>query len=64
MMTQKTLEKLPSHVLEHIERLRTNYKRCRDETNRLASYNYTLGLKDAGLITEIERKALFVYTTI
>lgn len=63
-MTQKTLEKLPSHVLEHIERLRTNYKRCHDEANRLASYNYTLGLKDGGLITETEKRALFVYTTV
>ena len=63
-MTQKTLEKLPKHVLEHIERLRINYRRCKSETNRLASYNYTLGLKDGGLITELEKRALFIYTTI
>ena len=63
-MTQRTLEKLPEHVLEHIERLRVNYKRCNNETNRLASYNYTLGLKDAGLITEVEKRALFCYTTL
>ena len=63
-MTQRTLEKLPRNVLEHIERLRINYRRCNDETNRLASYNYTLGLKDAGLITEQEKRALFIYTTV
>ena len=63
-MTQQTLKKLPHHALEHIERLRTNYKRCQNETNRLASYNYTLGLKDAGLITDKERQCLFIYTTI
>lgn len=63
-MTKKTLEKLPRIALVHLERLRNNSKRCRNETNRLASYNYTLGLCDAGLITERERMALFIYTTI
>lgn len=63
-MTQKTLEKLPERVLTHLEQLRTNYRRCNDEANRLASYNYTLGLRDADLITDRERMTLFIYTTV
>ena len=60
-MTKKTLEKLPDHVLNHIERLRADHKRNHDNT---ASYNYTLGLHDAGLITDRERQILFIYTTV
>ena len=63
-MTQRTIEKLPHNVLEHIEVLKTNYKRSGTETDRLASYNYMLGLKDAGLITEQEKCVLFIYTTV
>lgn len=63
-MTQKTLEKLPRVTLEHIELLRLNYKRDKSEINRLASYNYVLGLTHAGLITDTERRTLFIYTTI
>lgn len=63
-MTRKTLDKLPEKVLMHIERLRKDYKKNGDEASRYASYNYILGLCDAGLITEQERKTLFIYTTV
>ena len=63
-MTRKTLDKLPEKVLMHIEQLRKDYKKNGDGVSKDASYNYILGLCDAGLITEQERKILFIYTTI
>lgn len=65
-MTQKTLEKLPHKVLVHIEQLRKDYKNPNLDNNicRRSSCEYVRGLMDAGLITNQERQALFLYTTI
>ncbi len=65
-MTEKTLEKLPENVRNEIERLRNYYNGV--DTNksvaRTASASYVKGLRDAGMITENERKTLFIYTTV
>ena len=49
-------------VMEHIETLRKEHKNLNTPSHY--AYEYTLGLRDAGLITERERQILFVYTTI
>ena len=66
MTTRETLGRMPVHVVERLESFRAEHKNPalnRDET-RKAFYGYTLGLKDAGLITERERQILYVYCTV
>lgn len=65
-MTKATLDKLPEKVLRHIEQLRKDYKNPNLDNNicRRSSCEYVRGLMDAGLITNQERQALFLYTTI
>ena len=67
-MTEKTLNKVSDLIRKTIENLRTDYKNA-DTANartlaRAKSFAYTQGLKDAEVITETERKALFIYTTV
>lgn len=65
-MTREVLNKIPENVRSAIEELRRDY--YNDALNidkvRSRAYGYTLGLRDAGLITERERQILFVYTTV
>ena len=64
-MTRELIERLPKNIIDEIDRLSTDYHNGykKDETRaRLAGY--CKGLRDAGLITEYERKVLFVYGTI
>lgn len=65
-MTQKTLEKLTHNVLLHVELLKKDYKRgfLNAGICRTAAYNYTKGLYDAGVLTEVERRQLFTYITL
>lgn len=65
-MTRETLNKLPETVLKNIEGLRHDYKSgvvYKDIARAQAAW-YVKGLRDAGLITERERKILFIYTTV
>lgn len=68
-MTKEILNKLPEGVRTNIEHYKEAYNlfdagsHYRDEErSRMADYVH--GLRDAGLITEIERRALFCYMTV
>lgn len=65
-MTKQVLEKLPVNVFMAIENLRSNYHddEMNKSENRARIAGYVKGLSDAGLITEQERKTLFIYGTI
>lgn len=68
-MVRKVLEKMPDKVLKQIQAYKHDYKkyegdyRLRDTTRACASA-YVRGLKDAGLIDNRERQALFTYITV
>ena len=60
--------KLPENVLENIEGFRNYYKilkEAKDDVTRAEVYEriggYVLGLKDAGIVTEVERNYLRYY---
>lgn len=66
MTTRELLEKMPKTVRWKIDDLRKDYKNealSRDKV-RAQIYGYTNGLRDAGLITESERRTLYVYATV
>ena len=65
-MVKETLNKVPESVKRQLDEYKRMYEGIpnrREETSARAA-GYVLGLKDAGLITERERMALFVYTTV
>lgn len=66
MTTRQILNKMPENVMSTIEFLRNEYSFGRiDHEELLAKSLYYLnGLEHAGLITQSERRSLFVYTTI
>ncbi len=66
MTTREVLEKMPKIVRWKIDDLRKDYKNeaLNKYEVRAQIYGYTNGLRDAGLITESERKTLLVYATI
>ena len=68
-MTREVIAKIREqfpNIMYCIEHLRRDYKN--DSLNKdaviIESYGYTKGLHDAGLITELERQVLFIYTTV
>ena len=65
-MTREVLNKIPENVRSKIDAFRRNYNNdsINKDVAREGSYAYTLGLRDAGLITERERQVLLIYTTI
>lgn len=65
-MTKDLIDKLPNSIRSHIECLRREYSADGfDKTAvRQELYGYTLGLRDAGFITEREREVLYVYCTV
>lgn len=65
-MTRELIDRLPNSIRSHIECLRREYASdIFDKTAvRQEIYGYTLGLRDAGLITERERQVLCVYGTV
>ena len=65
-MTKQVLEKLPVNVFMAIENLRDNYHNESQNKSEVRARlaGYVKGLSDAGLITEQERKTLFIYGTI
>ena len=69
MGTKETLERMPKHVVDYLEHLRSDYNMdgfnyAHKAATRNRAAGYTLGLRDAGLITERERQILFIYTTV
>ena len=66
MTTREVFNRMPENVQNKIENIRKNYKNqtLNKEKNRAELYGYTLGLMDAGLISERERQILFVYGTV
>lgn len=67
-ITKNIIDKLPKHVLDTVEKYRFEYTHHTDmhlqAETRTRMAGYVLGLRDAGLITEFERRALFVYMTV
>ena len=65
-MVRKAYEKLPKAAQATIDIIRADIKR--DQAHRhlylTKGEGYLAGLRDAGLITESDRKALFCYLTI
>lgn len=68
-MTKQTLDKLPEGIRANIEYYKEAYNLFDtgshykdEERSRMAGYVH--GLRDAGLITEIERRELFCYMTV
>ena len=77
MGTKEVIERLPENVVRKIEDYRKRYtvlsnklfvrsggKYWELENTRSAMSAYALGLRDARVITEQERKVIFVYMTI
>lgn len=66
MTTREVFNRMPETIKNRIEVIRKDYKnQCLDKGEILAKlYGYTLGLRDAGLISERERQILFVYGTV
>ena len=66
MTTRELINRLPDTIRTHIERLRIEYNTDGFNTTavRQELYGYTLGLRDAGFLTERERQILFVYGTV
>lgn len=62
----KKVEKANPSIRSHIEMLRKDYNRegANKDLIGTASCQYGMGLRDAGLITEQERRTLFIYTTV
>ncbi len=66
MTTKETLEKISPAIRSDIEEMRNDYKNQNTDKNlvRARLSGYTKALKTAGVITEQERRALFIYGTI
>lgn len=68
MTTREIIDKLPELVLTRVKAYRNDYTGCTsirlqaEIRDRMAGY--VLGLRDAGLITEYERRAIFTYMTV
>ena len=65
-MTRELINRLPETIRTHIECLRIEYNTdgFDHDAVRKELYGYTLGLRDAGFLTERERQILFVYGTV
>lgn len=61
---RETVERMPQNVRFVLEDLRKTLRGFpeRKDTIREKAYGYTLGLRDAGFITERERQMLFIYS--
>ena len=67
-MTRETIAKLPEAAQKEIDLLRNAYK-TNDayhdrEITRARAAGYTSGLQDAGIITDMERRVLYIYVTL
>ena len=66
MTTREVFNRMPETVRNKLDNIRKDYKSKALDTNAIRAelYGYTLGLRDAGLISERERQILFVYGTV
>lgn len=66
MTTKETIEKIAPQIRSDIEEIRKDYKNpnVNKDLVRARLSGYTKALKSAGIITEQERRILFVYGTI
>ena len=63
-MTKDTLAKLPDVYKSTIETFKTIYQRTGDKETRARAGGYITALRDAGIITETEKRTLLCYVTI
>lgn len=63
-MVKQTLEALPKNIRSMVEELRRRYTYTHSDSDRARMAGYVLGLRDAGFITEAQRRAIFVYMTV
>ena len=66
MTTSETLEKISPEIRSDIEEFRIDYKNpaVNKSLVRARLSGYTKALRSAGIITEQERRILFVYGTV
>ena len=66
MTTREVFNRMPEAVQNKLESIRKDYKNQALDKDEIRErlYGYTLGLRDAGLISERERQILFVYGTV
>ena len=75
MCTREAVERLPENIREKIEEYRKDYKSAmlkrhedrwatESEVIRSEVWGYIKALKDAGVITELQRRILTVYSTV
>lgn len=63
--TERVLNKIPENVRLHVEWMKEQYKKEKySNVIRKCASSYILALRDVGLITELERRLLFTYTTL
>lgn len=63
-MVKQTVEALPENIRTAVEEFRRRYTDRYSENDRARMAGYVLGLRDAGFITEAQRRAIFVYMTV
>lgn len=62
-MTKETLARLPEVFKRNIESYKTSYRKGYKEDKERA-YGYINALRDAEIISEVERRALIAYITV
>lgn len=66
MTSKDVFGRMPESVIRSLKQFREmkdgNYLHDKELSHR--AYEYTNALRDAGFITEVERRVLFLYTTI
>lgn len=65
-MCKELLAKMPKPVVENLKFYKSRYNMMDADRKSIRSeaLAYTNGLKDSGLITEVERRSLFLYVTV
>lgn len=67
-MTREIIEKLPENVQDRIAGLKKQFKACTDYHRRYEMREriagYVDGLRDAGIVTEVERRIVYIYATL
>ena len=62
-MTKETLNRLPMIYRGNIEAYKASYKRG-NTADKERAFGYINALRDAGIITETERRVLISYVTV
>lgn len=67
-MTRELLNRLPNVVINKVEYFRHIYTTTKSDREKTDTRNvmsaYAHGLADAGMLTDRERQALFIYMTV